>query len=111
MALGVHAHERAELKEAGIDPPPPALEFPRHHADQIVAEPLERLFVGELVDLVGRDAHVDRPRHQRQARRLNIGAVHRHDGGRGERRNGRLADRDDMAILADMADEIDEMLV
>ena len=109
MALGVHAHEGAELQEAGVDPPPAALEFPRHGSDQIVAEPRVRLFVGELVDLVGRDPHVDRPRHQGQARGLDIGAVHRHDRGRGERRDGRLADRDDMAILADMADEIDQV--
>ena len=110
MALGVHAHEGGKLQEAGIDPSPSALEPRGHDSDQIVAKPRERFLVGELIDLVGRDAHVDRPRHQRQARRLDFGPVHRQHRGRGERRDAGLAHRDDVAILADMVDEVDDVL-
>ena len=52
---------------------------------------------------------VDRTGHQRQARRLDPVAVARHDRGRRERRDGRLADGDDVAILADEADEVDQV--
>jgi hypothetical protein len=51
----------------------------------------------------------DRAGHQRETRRLEPVAVARHDRGRRERRDGRLADGDDVAFLADEAHEVDEV--
>ena len=48
--------------------------------------------------------------HQGEARRLDPVAVARHDRSRRKRRDRRLADGDDMAVLADEAHEVDEML-
>ena len=110
VPFGVHAHEGGELQKAGIDAPARALELVGHDADHVRAEPLDRLFLRQLVDLGRRDARVDRARHQRQARGLDVGAVLREHGGRDQRRHRRLADGDDMAVLADEVDEVDEML-
>ena len=110
VTLGVHAHEGGKLQEAGIDPPAAALQPRRHDADHFLAKPFDRLFIGEIVDLGRRDARIDRARHQRQAGRLMIGAFLRHDRGRRERRDGGLADGDDMRIRPHMPDEIDQML-
>ena len=109
VPLGVHAHEGAELKKAGIDAPPAAFELGRHGSDHIGAEPFDRLLLGELVDLGRRDAGVDRTGHQRETRRLDAVALASHDRGRRERRDGRLANGDDVAILADEADEVDQV--
>ena len=110
VPLGVHAHEGAELKKPRIDPPAASLELGRHGSDHVGAEPFDRPFLGELVDLGRRDARVDRTGHQREARRLDAVAVPRQDRGRRERRDGRLANGDDMAGLADETHEIDEVL-
>ena len=110
VALGVHAHEGAELQESRIDPPSAALEFIRHDSDQIIAEPFDRLLVGEIVDLGGRDARVDRARHQGEAGGNQVRTFGRHDGRGAERRHRRLTNRHDVATLADEADEIDQML-
>ena len=77
MAVEVHRHEGGELDEAGIDPPLRALEAQGHAADQVLLEPGDRLFLGEIVDLGRGDARVDRPGHQGNARRAAPGCCPR----------------------------------
>ena len=62
VPLGVHAHERAELKKSRINAPSATLELGRHGSDHVGAEPFDRLLLGEFVDLGRRDARVDRDR-------------------------------------------------
>ena len=73
-------------------------------------EPLDRLFLREFVDLGRRDAGVDRPGHQGEARRLEPIALARHDRRRRKRRDRRLTDCNNVAVLANEAHEVDDML-
>ncbi len=69
VPVEVHRHEAGQLQEAGIDRAHEARLRPRHLHDDIIGKPLERPFLGELVDGCRIDAGVDRPAHQRHGRR------------------------------------------
>ena len=101
VALAVHADEGAQLQEARVDAAARALQSPRHAADQVLLEPGDRLARRQLVDRRRADPAVDRPGHQRQARRLRRVIVLGHDRGRGERGDAGLADRDDVRAGAE----------
>ena len=111
VALEVHAHEGGELDEARIDP---AARAGVAHAgtvgDQVVLEPVDRLRLGQLVDLGRIDPGVDRPGHQGHAARLRRIAVLRHHGGGGEHGDAGLAHRDDMRARAHRLQEFDDVL-
>ena len=110
MALQVHRHEGGELHEAGIDFSERALALHRHVIDQVFFEPVDRLALGELVDLGRLDPRVDRSGHQGQRGRAGRVVVLRHDGGCGQRRDRRLADRHHVCARTDLVEEGDQMV-
>ena len=108
MAVDVHAHEGGELHEAGIDLAPAAAIAIGHRRDQVLLEPLDRLALGELVDLGRVDAGVDRARHQRHRARLRRIVALRHHRRRHQRGDARLAHRDQMRARPDLFHEADQ---
>jgi hypothetical protein len=53
VTLEIHRDEGGELHEARIDLSERARRTARHVVDQVALEPLDRLALGEVVDLVG----------------------------------------------------------
>ena len=102
VPLGVHAHEGAELEEARDRP---AARRPRTCPARCRSCSSRNHSIGfscaSSLTLVGAMRASIGPAIKRQARGLDVGVVLRHHRGRGERRDRRLADRHDMAVLAD----------
>ena len=110
MPFQVHRHERRQLHEARVNPPPRARKAPRHGGDQFLVEPFDRLRPRQHVDLGRVHPRVERSRHQGQAARLGGIALLRHDRGGRQSRHRRLAYRHDMRARPDGALELDQML-
>ena len=81
-----------------------------HARDQVLLEPVDRLAHGQLVDLGGVDARVDRARHQRHAARLGSAARLGHDCCSCEHLHARLADGDDVRAAAQCLQPVNEMI-
>ena len=64
MAIEIHADEAGELKEARIDIAHEARMRERHLGDDVVAEPVDTLLLGEIVHTRRATARIDRPTHQ-----------------------------------------------
>ena len=106
VALGIHREEAQMLQEARIHPPPAARIVRGHDVDEVLFEPGDRFFGGEVVDGGRRFAGVDRSAHHHQRTRRGF-AARGHQRDRGQHRHRRLADADDVQTFgADMADEL-----
>ena len=106
----VHRHEGGELDEAGIDMPPGAGIAGRHGSDQVGLEPVQRLGIGQLVDLGGIDTGVHRARHQGHGSGNGLVLVHRHGRHRHQQRGTGLANRDGVGTGADLFQEADQVI-
>ncbi len=106
---GVHRHERRDLHEAGIDPPPGAGMAARHGGDQVLLEPVDRAGRGELVDLGRVDPGVDRAGHQGHARRMRRVAALGHHGGGRQRLHAGLAHRHHVGARAHRLEELHQV--
>ena len=109
MALGVHAHEGAELQEAGVTRRPRPTNFHGTVPIRLSRNHAYGFSLASWLTLLGAIRTSIGPAIKVRLAGSTLApsiAMHR---GRGERRDGRLADRDDMAILPDMADEIDQV--
>ena len=87
-----HRHEAGKLQEARIDLPAEPRVGEGHRMQGIAAEPIDAASLGELIDLGGAAAGVDRAAHQRHAGRDVRVVVRLHDRHRREQRRRRLAD-------------------
>ena len=109
VAVRVHRDEAGMLQETWIDPAAGPREVVRHPVDHVVLEPLEGAVHREVVDLGRRLARIDGAAHHgHRQRRLLAAAGHQRDGG--QRRHGRLADADDMAVVVAALQVVDEVL-
>ncbi len=97
-------------REARIDVAREAGHRPRHLHDDVVAEPVEALLLGEQVDGGRVAARVDRPAHQRHGRRREAVALRLHQRHGGEHRHRRLADRHHMRIRAELVEHVDDVV-
>ena len=110
VAIEVHAHEARQLQEARIDVAREAGLRPRHLHDDVVAEPVDPLFLRQLVDGGRVAARVDRPAHQRHRSRREAVATRLHDRYGGERRHRWLANRHHMRVRAEMVQHVDDVV-
>ncbi len=109
VALQVHAHEGAELHEAGVHAAPRAAVRPGHVADQVALEPADGPIGGQRVDLRGVDAAVHRAGHQGQAARRGGVVVLGHQRGGGQCRHAGLAHGHQVRAGAHGAQEGDDL--
>jgi hypothetical protein len=111
VALEVHGHEPGQLDEARIHPAHEAGVRPGHAVDDVALEPFDQARLGVLVDQGRVAPGFDRPAHERRRGGPAGVALRRHQRRRGERLDGGLADRHDVGVVADEADQLDQVLV
>ncbi len=110
MPLEIHAHEGEKLDKARVDPAQSAGKAQRHEGDQRALEPLDRAAHGQFIDLGRVDTRIDRPRHEREARRLGRVAVLGHQRGGRQGGDSGLAYGHQVCAPAEGAQEGDQVL-
>ena len=99
-----------KLQETRIDVAHHAGMRERHLGDDVVAEPFDAAFGGEIVHRGRIAAGIDRAAHQRHRQRHEGIAIGFHDGNRGHHRHRGLAHRDDMHVTAEHVQHLDDVV-
>ena len=110
VAVEIHAHEAAELKEARIDEPHHAGIGPRHLGDDVVANQLRLRPLANSFTAVGftRASMGPAIRIIERGTAGSFIALHQRHGG--EHRHGRLADRHDVHVAPEESNKINDVV-
>src|SRR5690606_9108548 len=110
VPVEIHAHESRKLQESGVDWPLKAWVRPGHLHDDIVAEPIEALFLSQMVDGRRVAPRVDGTAHENHGGgRVRI-APRLHQRNRRQHRNGWLAYGHHRGARTQMGEDVYEVV-